>query len=197
MTLSLSRLAWRWQLVVLGGVSLAGVGAYWHVRAAPARIHIAERRAAVSLTRAAAARGRSTAAGLPAVRADVSSLERRLDGIEALGLANPDVGELFREVETMATEANVVIRGLTPATAAARPLYAEHPHSLHLEGTFHQLGAFFEEIGRAERLLTVTELHITQHGRQSADTTILADCVLTTFTRADPAIDSAGSGVRR
>jgi type IV pilus assembly protein PilO len=58
-----------------------------------------------------------------------------------------------------------------------------------VEGNYHNLGMFFDRVGRLARLVNVGNIKITAQPQQRASSTISALCVATTFVyvEASPA----------
>jgi type IV pilus assembly protein PilO len=50
-----------------------------------------------------------------------------------------------------------------------------------VEGTYHNLGFFFDRVGRLPRLVNVGNLKVKSQTKQTASNTISAACVATTF----------------
>jgi type IV pilus assembly protein PilO len=52
---------------------------------------------------------------------------------------------------------------------------------VEVEGTYHNLGFFFDRVGRLPRLVNVGNLKVKSQSKQTASNTINAACVATTF----------------
>jgi len=62
-----------------------------------------------------------------------------------------------------------------------KEFYQEWPIAVEVEGTYHNLGFFFDRVGRLPRLVNVGNLKIKSQQKQTASNTINAACVATTF----------------
>ncbi len=84
-------------------------------------------------------------------------------------------------MQTVAVQSSLVIKSFKPAPIVTRELHAEWPISLELDGTYHNLAAFFDRLGHFARIVNVTGLSV--KGKEKGDTksTISASCVATTF----------------
>ncbi|MGH7361537.1 MAG: type 4a pilus biogenesis protein PilO, partial [Candidatus Methylomirabilales bacterium] len=76
-----------------------------------------------------------------------------------------------------------------PQAAVKKDFYAEVPIQVRVEGSFHALGAFFDRMGKMERIMNIGTLSVSpapatgQDGRRRAsDMTIIAEFNATTFT---------------
>lgn len=186
MNLSLSRLPWYAQVgafVVLAG---AGVGAFWYGYARPAGESLAERRTQLETLKGEIDRGLAAARQLPEFRRQLVTEQAQLDRLRVVLPEERDVAELLRRVQAMATQSNLTILGFTPQAITTRETHAEWPIGLQLEGTYHNLGAFFERISRFPRIINVTGITIRARDSNAASATITADCTATTFVLIEP-----------
>ena len=93
----------------------------------------------------------------------------------------PDVAELLRRVQGMATQSNLTIRGFIPQAVARKQLHMEWPIGLQLEGTYHDLGRFFDRIASMSRLISVSDLQVRTRTNPNGRGTVAVSCVTTTF----------------
>jgi type IV pilus assembly protein PilO len=187
MKLSLGRLPWYAQIgafVVLAG---AGVGAFWYGYAAPAGESLAERRTQLETLKGEIDRGLAAARQLPEFRRQLATEQAQLDRLRVVLPEERDVAELLRRVQAMATQSNLTILGFTPQAITTKETHAEWPIGLQVEGTYHNLGAFFERISRFPRIINVTGIAIRARDANTASaSTITADCTATTFVLIEP-----------
>jgi type IV pilus assembly protein PilO len=187
MKLSLSRLPWYAQLGAFVVLAAAGVGAFWYGYAGPAEESLAERRTQLETLKGEIDRGLAAARQLPEFRRQLASEQAQLDRLRVVLPEERDVAELLRRVQAMATESNLTILGFTPQAITTRETHAEWPIGLQLEGTYHNLGAFFERISRFPRIINVTAIAIRARDSNTASAaTITADCTATTFVLVEP-----------
>jgi type IV pilus assembly protein PilO len=185
MNLNLNKLPWHAQLGLLAGISAAAVGAFWYFYAQPAQASIDMRREQLATMRKEIDQGLVTARQLPEFRRGVAGLEAELERLRTVLPQERDVADLLRRVQAMATQSNLVIRGFTPQAVTTRELHAEWPIGLQLEGTYHDLGSFFDRISKFPRIINISG--ITIHGRDNptGGATITAECTAMTFVMVD------------
>jgi Tfp pilus assembly protein PilO len=63
----------------------------------------------------------------------------------------------------------------------AKQLHAEWSIELELEGTYHNLAAFFDRLGRFTRIVNITGLEVRRKEDPEPNATIVARCIATTF----------------
>jgi len=201
MDLNLGKLPWYGQVGAfagLAGIALAGFYSFYVV---PVDAEIAARRDRRDTIRGEVLKAQETASRLPEFEAEVASLETRLDDLKAVLPEQKDVAELLRRIQTLAQQSDLTIKGFRPQPIATRELHAEWPIQLELEGTYHRLGEFFDEISKFSRIITISALNIRALEPPTIDATITAQCTATTFvlleTPIDPAPEAGGARASR
>jgi type IV pilus assembly protein PilO len=181
MDLSLSKLPWYGQVGAFVVVAGLAVFAFWNFYVTEMQADIDIRQARLTSLRGDIARGVATARRLPEFQAQVTELEHRLEGLKAVLPEEKDVAEILRRVQGLATQSNLSIQRFTPQPQKQQPLYAELPYKLQAEGTYHDLGLFFDRISKFHRIINVSEISIKARPQPDAGATIVAELLATTF----------------
>jgi len=186
MNLSLTRLPWYGQLGAFVVVAGAAVFGFWKFYVTEMQADIDIRQSRLTTLRGDVARGVATARRLPEFQAQVTHLEQRLESLKAVLPEEKDVAEILRRVQGLATQSNLSIQRFTPQPQKQQALYAELPYKLQAEGTYHDLGRFFDRISKFHRIINVSEISIKAKPNDDAGTTIVAECLATTFVLQEP-----------
>jgi type IV pilus assembly protein PilO len=190
MDLNLGKFPWYGQLGAFLGLSVVAVAGFYYFHAVPVNAENDARRDRLASVRADVQKAQETASRLPEFEAEVEDLEERLEQLKEVLPEQKDVAELLRRIQTLATQSDLTIRGFRPQPVATRDLHAEWPIQLELEGTYHRLGEFFDEISRFSRIINIGAINIKASEPPDAVTTITVQCTATTFvlleTLADP-----------
>ncbi len=188
MDLSLSKLPWYAQIAAFVVVSVGAVVGFWQFYVSDVRADIELRRSRLTVLRADVDRGVRTARQLPEFQAQVTDLERRLESLRAILPEQKDVADILRRVQGLATQSSLTIHRFTPGQPKQQPLYQELPFRIVAEGRYHDLGAFFDRVGKFPRIINVSDMVI--KARPNADPTgptIIAECTATTFVMQEAA----------
>jgi type IV pilus assembly protein PilO len=194
--ISLSKLPWYGQVGAFLALSAAGAGAFWNWYARDEQASIDQRRGQLAKLQQEINRGLATAKRLPEFRREVASLEAQLERLRTVLPEEPDVADLLRRVQAMATQSNLEILGFTPKAIAKKQMHAEWPIGLRLEGNYHDLGSFLERVSKFPRIINVGDIKITTLDSQGGST-IIAECTAMTFvlieSKPDPAAAKPGA----
>ncbi len=181
MDLSLNKLPWYAQVGIFAVLGLGGVGAFYYFYAAPMQLEMAEREKRLATLRADINKGMTTATKLTEFREEVTRLQGRLDNLKAVLPEQKDVADLLRRIQTLATQSNLTIKGFKPMGTSTKQLHAEWPIALQLDGTYHNLGMFFDRISKFSRIINVNNIAIKTKTGGDVGSTISAECIATTF----------------
>lgn len=186
MDLNLNKLPWYAQVGLFVVLALAGVGVFYYFYVMPADAEMATRQQKLDGLKVEIAKAQSTANQLNQFRQQVAELEGRLESLKAVLPEQKDVADLLRRIQTLATQSNLAIRGFKPAASITKDLHAEWPIALQLDGTYHNLGMFFDRVSKFSRIINVSNISIRAKEKPDPSSTISVDCVATTFVLLEP-----------
>jgi Tfp pilus assembly protein PilO len=145
----------------------------------------------VSVAQATAIEGR-----LKRFREELKQLEERLAVLQAILPAEKETPTVLRSVQQMASSSNLKIQKFTPQPVVPRVFYSDWPIQIDIEGNFDGLGAFFEKISHATRIINVDSISVTGFEKEqdmNPSHTLKASCTATTFVFRE---DQAPSDVK-
>jgi type IV pilus assembly protein PilO len=181
MELSLGKLPWYGQIGAFVIVTAGAVFGFWNFYATDMQAGIEVRQARLAAMRAEIQKGLATARQLPQFQAQVADLQHRLEGLKAVLPEQKDVADILRRVQGLATQSNLTIQRFTPQEPKQQAMYAELPYKLQAEGTYHNLGLFFDKISKFHRIINVSEISIKAKPVPEQNATIVAELLATTF----------------
>jgi type IV pilus assembly protein PilO len=188
MDLHLNKLPWYTQVGLFVAFALAGAGAFYQFYVVPTTADMDGRKQQLAQLRADITKGSTTANQLNQFKGQVAALEARLEGLKAVLPEEKDVADLLRRIQTLAVQSNLTIRGFKPSASVTKQLHAEWPIALQLDGTFHNLGMFFDRVSKFSRIINISNVVIKAKDKPEANSTVSVDCVATTFVLLDPKV---------
>ena len=194
MAISLSNLPWYGQIGAFVVVCGTAVWGFHNFYANEALAELEASRTRVATLRGDIDRGVNTARRLPEFRAQVTDLERKLEELKAILPDQKDAQEILNRVNNLAQQSNLAIRSFTPKTSIKKALHEEWPIEMQVEGTYHDVGFFFDRIARFPRIINVGELQIRARDQQVAGATITARYTATTFVLLEQAAAGRAGG---
>ncbi len=100
-------------------------------------------------------------------RAELEKLIAQKD-IELAGLrrilpTDPETGRLIKWLESQASRFNLGIKSLSEATIKQEEFYKEYTYSMDIVGNYHDLGRFFDVIGKHDRIVNIRNVRINKN----------------------------------
>jgi len=130
---------------------------------------------------------------------------KKLDGELSKALAElPDkkeIAQLLAKISDKARDSGLEIQLFKPQPEQKKDFYSEVPVEIKGAGTFHQVATFFDEVGRLERIVNLSQFGIAdpdvQENRVSLQTSVLATSFRFLDESERPQPDEEGAGKRR
>jgi type IV pilus assembly protein PilO len=196
MELSLSKLPWWGQIGAFVVVCAGAAYGFWHFYVADMSADVKLRQTRLTSLRSDIARGVATARRLPEFETQVAQLERRLENLNQVLPEEKDVADILRRIQGLATQSNLSIQRFTPQAPVQQALYAEIPYRLQAEGTYHNLGLFFDRVSKFPRIISISDITIRAKTPPEPNATITAECVATTFVLQEAAAGAVKKGAK-
>jgi type IV pilus assembly protein PilO len=107
--------------------------------------------------------------------------EKILEDLKGILPENEEVSQILRKIQAIASNARLKTSTFTFGAKTNREIYLEWPIAISLEGNYHNLGIFFDQVSRMKKIFTIDGLHLTPLGSLSYDYTISASFTATTY----------------
>jgi type IV pilus assembly protein PilO len=140
--------------------------------------------------------GRSAQARLPQFREQVRRLELELDKLLRILPARLNTQEILRNVRVLAERGDFDLKVFEPGQLVDRDFYKEWPIKITLDGRYHNLAKFFDEIRRYPRIFNIENLQLQALQDQRGAHTLSTSFTAKTFVYSDspPEAVAAGAG---
>jgi type IV pilus assembly protein PilO len=194
MNLSLSKLPWYGQIGAFVVVCAGAVFGFWYFYVSEVQTDIAMRETRLRALRADIDKGVATARQLPQFEDQVNKLEQRLESLSAVLPEEKDVADILRRIQGLAAKSNLAIQRFQPGKVVQQKLYAEIPYKLQAEGTYHNLGYFFDQVSKFPRIINISEISLRAKTPPEPNATITADLTATTFVLQEAKGGAGGRG---
>jgi type IV pilus assembly protein PilO len=181
MAKSFHELSQRSQTIVFLLLCALTLGAAWQLLLSPQLVEVEARRQRLGTLETELVRAQGVAARLPAAQREVKELEVSLRETEAIIPDEKDPQDVLRNLHELASESLLSIASFKPKMVVSKTQYTEWPIEIGLEGTYHDLGRFFDRIAAMPRLMSVSDLSIKTKTKPDGRGSVAVSCVATTF----------------
>jgi type IV pilus assembly protein PilO len=132
---------------------------------------------------------------LPQVQQEVRQLEASLRETQAVIPEEKDPQDVLRNLHELASESLLDIASFKPRAVVTKAQHHEWPIEVGLEGTYHDLGRFFDRVASMGRLMSVSDLIVRTQNKPNSRGTVAVSCVTTTIVDQN-ALTLAGAGAQ-
>ncbi|MEZ4754373.1 MAG: type 4a pilus biogenesis protein PilO [Bdellovibrionota bacterium] len=96
-----------------------------------------------------------------------------------------EIPDLLSSISGLARDAGLEVSLFKPDGEVKRDFYAEVPVSIQVQGTYHQVATFFDEVGHLPRIVNLKNISIVQPKIEAEKVTVNSDCQAITFRYLD------------
>jgi len=107
--------------------------------------------------------------------------EKILEDLKGILPEKKEVSQILRKIQAIASNARLKTSTFNFNKETNREIYLEWPIAISLEGNYHNLGIFFDQVARLKKIFTIDGLHITPLRSLSYDYTVTASFTATTY----------------
>ncbi len=107
--------------------------------------------------------------------------KEKLRLLKAILPEEKETPEIVRKIQELASSSSLKIKKFSPQPIVSHGFYSDWPINIELDGSYNNLGRFFERIGKFTRIINVENLGIKALESEDADRTLNASCTATTF----------------
>lgn len=128
---------------------------------------------------------RRRAANLSRLREAVKELDSKLNiALQELPDSS-DIDKLIDSISDLARDSGLEITLFTRKEDSYQDFYAEVPVAMSVEGSYHQVATFFDEVSHLDRIVNINQLSILNPEVRENSVEIRVDCNATTFRFLD------------
>lgn len=126
-------------------------------------------------------------AQMPALEKEVDQLSLRLDQLRRILPPAKETPDLMKRLQALASQSNLKIRMFTPGQTVQKEFYLEWPIEIQVDGTYPNLAAFFDRVGRLPRIVNIGNIRTSTATKQTFNQTLSAQYTATTYVYSEPA----------
>jgi type IV pilus assembly protein PilO len=107
--------------------------------------------------------------------------EKILEDLKGILPEKKEVSQILRKIQAIASNARLKTSTFTFNAEQSRDIYLEWPISISLEGNYHNLGIFFDQVSRMKKIFNIDKLHLSPLANANFDYTIAVSFTATTY----------------
>lgn len=120
-------------------------------------------------------------AKLEKLKEEKAANEKILEELKGILPEQKEFDQHLRKIQAIASNARLRTSTFNFGKEVPRDYYFEFPITISLEGNYHNLGIFFDQVSRMKKIFTIDGLTVTPLSNPSYDYTIQANFTATTY----------------
>jgi type IV pilus assembly protein PilO len=125
------------------------------------------------------------------MQAEVAAKNAVLEKLKEILPETREIAQNIKKIQAIITTARLDIQRWNTQGKRTQQFYIEHPYSINLDGNYHNLGMFFDQLSKLKKIFTVSNLTIRPASKMTRSMTIRASFVASTYTFKPPKADAA------
>jgi len=134
---------------------------------------------------------------LPQLQAEVKRREEVLNTLKEILPEKNEIAGIIRRIESILSASRLKIQRWSQPVERSHDIYIQHQLSIEVEGTYHNLGMFFDKLSTIKKIFNVTSLTIRPIRSKESGYTIRANFQASTFTYQEKKAAPKKKGRRR
>jgi len=118
---------------------------------------------------------------LKQLKEEIANYEATLEELKLILPEESEVSQIIKKIQSIISSARLKIGKFAEQNKSTKKVYIEVPYSISLEGTYHNLGVFFDQLSRLQKIFTVNNLTITPIKKKISDYSIKANFTASTY----------------
>jgi type IV pilus assembly protein PilO len=179
--MDIQNLPWYGQLLVFLLVGAVLFGIFYFIHYSPTQDEISSIVQRSEKLQEEIRKAEKSEAKLEKLKEEKAANEKILEELKGILPEKMEFAQHLRKIQAIASNARLRTSTFNFSKETPRDYYFERPIAISLEGNFHNLGIFFDQVSRLKKIFTIDGLHISPLKSLSYDYTIQATFNATTY----------------
>lgn len=121
------------------------------------------------------------ARNLPKLEKELAEIQRIFDEKAVLLPKEKEIPQLLRDISSLGRNAGLDFLVFKPGGNVPRDFYDEIPVTINVRGPYHNVGFFFDQVSKLERIVTVSNVRMSSPKKEAGEMLLKSDCRLVTY----------------
>jgi type IV pilus assembly protein PilO len=185
--MDIQNLPWYGQLLVFLVVGVVFFGIFYFIVYSPTQDEISSIVVQSEKLQEEIRKAEKNESKLKKLEDEKANNEAVLEELKGILPEKQEVSQILRKIQAIASNARLKTSTFTFNNENKHDIYLEWPITISLEGNYHNLGMFFDQVARLKKIFTIDGLHISPLNSLSYDYTIQASFTATTYIYSEDA----------
>lgn len=124
---------------------------------------------------------KAKAANLEKFERELAAAQAIFDETSVLLPKEEEIPKLLKDISSLGTNAGLDFLTFKPQSDVPKDFYAEIPIAINVRGPYHNMGYFFDQVSKLERIVTVSNVQMGGPKKESGEMLLSSNCRLVTY----------------
>ena len=124
---------------------------------------------------------KSKAANKEKFEKELAEAQLKFEETAVLLPKDSEIPKLLKDISALGRNAGLDFLSFKPLADVPKDFYAELPVSINVRGPYHNMGFFFDQVSKLERIVSVTNIKMSSPKKEGGEMLLQSDCKLVTY----------------
>ncbi|WP_240192040.1 type 4a pilus biogenesis protein PilO [Desulforhopalus vacuolatus] len=132
---------------------------------------------------------RKQVAMLPDRKKKVAEIRQAFEKISALLPREKEIPQLLKDISSLGRNAGLDFNTFKPEKESPKDFYQEIPITINVRGPYHNMGYFFDQVSKLERIVSVNNIKMVSPQKEDGEMLLKSNCQLVTYQFTNKALE--------
>jgi len=112
---------------------------------------------------------------------ELAEAQKEFEKMAVLLPKDKEIPKLLKDISSLGRNAGLDFFTFKPLAERPKDFYAELPVSINVRGPYHNMGFFFDQVSKLERIVSVTNIKMSSPKKEGGEMLLKSDCKLVTY----------------
>jgi type IV pilus assembly protein PilO len=174
------------KVAVLGMLMAMLVGGHYYLIYTNQQKELEKQEKALSKLEVELQEKQEIAGNLAKFKKEVAYLEQKLEETKKNLPDNVNMDMLLKSLNELSEKSDIDIMQFTPKNEVRKKFYAEIPVEMNIEGNFHEIVVFFDQVAKEDRIINISNIALAEPVTKNGKIVLKSTCLAKTFRALRP-----------
>jgi type IV pilus assembly protein PilO len=132
---------------------------------------------------------RQQVALLPDKEKMIAEAQQKFEEISALLPREKEIPQLLKDISSLGRNAGLDFNTFKPEKESPKDFYQEIPITINVRGPYHNMGYFFDQVSKLERIVSVNNIKMVSPQKEDGEMLLQSNCQLVTYQFTNKALE--------
>jgi type IV pilus assembly protein PilO len=179
--MDLESLPWYGQFLVFLLIGIVILGLFYYIHYSPKQDDISKIEKQIDEIEIEIKKAERKKNKLAQMEEQLENTKEFLEKLKGILPEKEEISQILKNIQSNISNTRLKIYTFSPRPEKVSEVYIEKPYSIQVEGNYHNLGIFFDQLSRLKKIFTINSLNINSTKKSSSEFTVKANFVAATY----------------